>query len=116
MAAPVGVTSSFSTPAEYIGAPRSSSTVAGDGTGNRPCAHSTVPPPTLSGEADPLVDAQCQAADGRANDVHNRIHRADFVEVNLFHVGVVDLRLGLTQRLEDVGGGLAGGARSGLRQ
>src|ERR1700741_122729 len=50
MAAPVGVTSSASTPEEYTGAPRNNSTVAGEGTGNLPCAQSTVPPPTLSGE------------------------------------------------------------------
>src|SRR5215469_5682274 len=50
IAAPVGVTSSAWTPDEYTGACSNNSIVAGAGTGNVPCAHWTVPPPTFRGE------------------------------------------------------------------
>ena len=49
-AAPVGVTSSLSISTPCSGAPRSSSSVAGAGSGSRPCAASTKPRPTGSGE------------------------------------------------------------------
>src|SRR6267154_955844 len=39
IAAPVGVTSSFCTPFEYVGLPCSKSAVAGAGTGKTPCAN-----------------------------------------------------------------------------
>src|SRR5215472_14801468 len=50
IAAPVGVTNSNCNPDEYTGASFNNSTVAGAGTGNVPCAHLTVPPPTFRGE------------------------------------------------------------------
>src|SRR5579863_4846049 len=50
IAAPVGVTSSACNPEEYTGASLSNSTVAGAGTGNVPCAHFTIPPPTFNDE------------------------------------------------------------------
>src|SRR5205085_12074353 len=48
--APVGVTSSRWAPDEYTGMPSSSFAVAGAGTGNRPCAEFTMPPPTFKGD------------------------------------------------------------------
>ena len=56
-AAPVGVQSSLFILPEYVGMPRSMSSVAGAGTGSTPCAHFTVPPPTLTGEAYTLSGA-----------------------------------------------------------
>jgi hypothetical protein len=50
-AAPVGVTSSASMSGISTGAPRSSSAVAGAGTGINPCSERTAPRPSLSGEA-----------------------------------------------------------------
>ena len=50
IAAPVGVTSSARTPVSTTGKPRSSSAVPGPGTGIRPCAVSTKPPPSGSAE------------------------------------------------------------------
>src|SRR5205823_9931050 len=50
IAAPVGVTNSTCGPDEYTGASFSNFSVAGAGTGNVPCAHRTVPPPTFNGE------------------------------------------------------------------
>ena len=55
--APVGVTSSV-VPVPYTGTPVSSRAVAGAGTGNTPCAQSTVPPPTFSGDDDDV--ARCR--------------------------------------------------------
>ncbi len=48
--APVGVTSSAWISPPYTGTPCSSRTVAGAGTGNRPCAISIAPPPTFRGD------------------------------------------------------------------
>ena len=47
------------------------------------------------------IDAQQVQADGRADDVDDRIDRTDFVEVDLRQVDAVDLRLGLAQLEED---------------
>ncbi len=50
-AAPVGVTSSTASPVGCVGMPLSNSSVAGAGTGNRPCAVSTNPDPSGGGNA-----------------------------------------------------------------
>ena len=60
MPAPVGVVSSLSPPAS-TSAPASSSSVAGAGTGSRPCAVSTVPPPSGT-RRDVMRDGRSQAS------------------------------------------------------
>ena len=50
IAAPVGVTSSASSPASIVGTERRQATVAGAGNGNTPCWQSTLPRPMGSGE------------------------------------------------------------------
>src|SRR5690348_9131448 len=49
-AAPVGVTNSPLIPDEYSDICFRRASVAGAGTGNSPCAHRTLPPPTFNGE------------------------------------------------------------------
>ena len=51
--------------------------------------------------ADNLIDAQRLGAHRGADDVDHRVHRADFVKVNLLDVAVVNLGFGRAQRLED---------------
>src|SRR6185369_3584373 len=47
------------------------------------------------------LDAQSLKSDACADNVYNRIHRADFVKVNLLDGNVVNLRFGFTDALED---------------
>ena len=63
--------------------PLSSSAVAGAGTGRVPWAVVIVPEPRFTGEALHLGDAEQFETDDRADDVHDRIDRADFVEMDL---------------------------------
>ena len=79
----------------------SSSAVAGAGTGSTPCSVLTVPLPTLTGERGHRFDVQKIERDTRADDVGNRIHRADFVKVNLADLGAVHCRFGLGKPLEN---------------
>ena len=62
--------------------PSAAAAVAGAGTGNVPCAHCTVPLPTFSGEATMSIDAEPLHAEHRADDVDDRVERADFVQVD----------------------------------
>jgi hypothetical protein len=77
IAAPVGVTISASRSTAYVGAPRKSSIVAGDGDGIAPCAPCTVPRPHGSGEHRiDLPDLmECDLIDGHS--VHARFRRRE---------------------------------------
>ena len=46
-----------------------------------------------------LVDSQQLQADARAHDIHYRVHRPNFVKMNLIDGLAVDLRLRLTEPL-----------------
>ena len=76
--------------------------MAGAGTGKTPCAECTIPPPTLSGEATIAVRAEPLEAEHRADDVDDRVERADLVEVHLLDRHLVDGRLGLGQPPEQL--------------
>ena len=69
-----------------------------------PCAQTTVPPPTLSGRDDELVDVQGFGANGGANDVDDGIDGADFVKVDGLDGYVVDLGFCGAEGLEDLAG------------
>ena len=101
MAAPVGVTSSCCTPFEKVGAPCNSLAVAGAGTGNTPWAIFAVPPPTFSGEHAKRSMPSALKPMHDADDVHNGIDGADFVEMNLFEWRVVNVRFGLAKFLKN---------------
>ncbi len=86
--------------------PRSRSAVAGAGTGKRPWAQATVPPPTLIGEAThwSAPSAWMPARDG--DDVDDGVDGADLVEVDLLDGDVVDAGLGGAEQLEGADGGV----------
>ena len=75
--------------AGYDGTPRSSSTTAGGGTGRRPCSVATVPPPTDTGETTTRAEAEVHEAGADADDVGDRVQRADLVEVHVERVAAV---------------------------
>ncbi len=78
--------------------------MAGAGTGITPWAQLTVPPPTFSGEADELIDAERLGSNGGANDVDDSVGGSDFVKVNVLDVDVVDLGFSRAQREKDFAG------------
>jgi len=80
IAAPVGVTSSFWTPLEYVGFPCNNFAVAGAGTGKTPCAIFAVPPPTFRGEQANCSIAESFKSDAGADDVHDGVDCANFVK------------------------------------
>ncbi len=101
-AAPVGVVISRATGPASTGAPRSRATTAGGGTGSGPCAPRVVPDPRTTGlEVRPRqtegVETGCHA-----DDVGDRVERADLVEVDLLRRRAVDGGLGSRQAGEDV--------------
>ncbi len=86
--------------------------MAGAGTGKRPWAQSTMPPPTLRARAVPFVDGEGVDAGGGGDDVDDGVDCAYFVEVDFFDGDVVDLGFGGAEEFEGVDGGLFdGGAR-----
>ena len=80
--------------------------MAGAGTGKRPWAQSTMPPPTLSGEQYHL--SMCEGVDACAGgyDVDDGVDGAYFVEVDFFDVDVVDFGFGGSEEFEGFDGGL----------
>ena len=84
--------------------------MAGAGTGNTPCAERTMPPPTFSGDADDPVGAEPLEPEHRADDVDDRVERADLVQVHLLDRHLVDRRLGLREPAEQADGARAGAA------
>ena len=96
-AAPVGVTSSSSISTPCTGAPRSSSSVAGAGSGRRPCAASTKPRPIGSGEQIDAVDAERLERERDADHLADGVDRADLVEVHGLGLDTVDLPLGVRE-------------------
>ena len=80
--------------------------MAGAGTGKRPWAQSTVPPPTLRGEQNHCVDRECVDAGGGGDDVDDCVDCADFVEVNFFDGDVVDFGFRGPEEFEGLDGGL----------
>ena len=106
IAAPVGVVSSISTGESASGMPLSNSAVPGAGSGIRPWAAITEPRPGGIGAGLEPVDAQQVEPDGGADDVDDRIDRADLVEVDLLHVHAVRVGLGLAELGEDLLGQL----------
>ena len=67
-------------------------------TGRAPTA--TMPPPTLSGEQTMRSAPNHSSAEDDADDVDDRVERADFVQVHLLDRHLVDRGLGLGQPLE----------------
>ena len=108
MAAPVGVTSSASTPDEYTGVPLQQLYSSRRRHGKLSVRALDCAAADVERGTNPLINAQGEAADGRAHNVHDCIDGAHFVEVNFLHVGVVDLGLSLAQRLEDGQGAFLG--------
>ena len=53
-----------------------------------------------------FIHAERLSSDRGADDVHHRVHRADFVEVDFLDVDVVNLGFGRAQRFEDGNRGL----------
>ena len=51
--------------------------------------------------ADEFVNPQCLRADSGADDVHQRVHRANLMEVNFFDGHVVDFGFGGSKFFED---------------
>jgi hypothetical protein len=74
--------------------------VAGAGNGKRPCAQRIQPVPSTTGEASTRGLPSSSKADARAHDVHDGIHRADFVEMHFARRFAVDLALGVRDALK----------------
>ena len=117
-AAPVGVTSSTLRSTPYSGAPRSSSSVAGAGSGRRPCALLDQPARRGQRRAGQLVDVEILERQRDAADVADRIQRADLVEVDGLRRDVVHAALGPRERGEHRVRPLerAGGKRGAVEQ
>ena len=58
-------------------------------------------PSDIQRGADKFIDSQSLGSHCRADDIHHRVHGADFVEVHFFNVAVVDPGFRRAQRLED---------------
>ena len=100
IAAPVGVTRSIGGPAAYTGAsPRSAKSCR---RGHRQCSVRTVNCAAADVERrrQPAIDAEMRASDRRADNVDNRVDRADLVEVHLLDGHGMNLCLGLAQQLK----------------
>ena len=63
-----------------------------------------MPRPSGIGDTYDAFDPQEPQPEQRARDIHNRIHRAQLVQVHLFDRQVVDAGLGLDHALENVHG------------
>ena len=101
MAAPVGVVNSAAGPSTYAGTRSTRRAVAGAGTGSTPCAACTVPLPEVERRANDALDAEGVEADRRADDIRDRVERADLVEVNLFERNVMSPSFDLAQAPKD---------------
>ena len=55
------------------------------------------------------------SADRRAYDICNRVSRADFMEVDLFHVNVVNFGFGSSQSAKDIARRLLGAVAESVR-
>ena len=51
--------------------------------------------------ADEFIDAQALSSNGGTDDIHNRINRANFVEMDFLERDVVNLCLSRTEFLEN---------------
>lgn len=76
--------------------------MAGAGTGRTPCAQRTKPLPTWTGEAADAVRADQVEEQAAADDVRDRVHRADLVEMHL--LGRNAVRVGFRLGDETVNG------------
>ena len=97
-------------------APRSSSSVAGAGSGSRPCAVPTKPRAIGSGEHSSSSISQRLERERDAADVADRIERADLVEVDLLGLDAVDAGLGDGRARRTRPGRARAGARKGRRR
>ncbi len=95
--APVGVTISAAIGPAETGTPFSSRAVAGAGTGNVPCAHLTDAAADVERRGHDPIDTEPLHAVHGADDVDDRVERADFVQMDAFERHVVDRRLRLGQ-------------------
>ena len=75
--------------------------MAGAGTGNFPCAQSNPAGAFDDRRGEHARLAEQFQRDGRADDVHDGIHRADFVEVDFVRRQAVNFSLGLGDALKD---------------
>ena len=73
-----------------------------------------LPGTHIERRAGKFVDAQQLESDGRADDVHDRIHRADFVEMHLLDGNLVNSGFRFGEPRENLAGAF-GGARRELR-
>ena len=99
--APVGVTSSLWTPDEYTGAPASSFTVAGAGTGKVPVRGMHHPAADVQRRADDAIGLEPFDREHRADDVDDRVEGAHFVQMNLLDRNLVDRGFGLAKTMEE---------------
>ena len=104
MAAPVGVTNSFSIPLEKVGAPAAarSSAVAGAGTGRIPCSRFYAAGAYVQGRTTECIDSQELESDCGADDVDDRVYCAYFVEVHLVDGNLVDILASASPRLSKI--------------
>ena len=83
ISAPVGVSSSDWMPLEYTGAFFNSDSVAGAGTGNTPCADFDHAAADVDRRDDDAIGVEPFEREHGADDVDDRVERADFVQVDL---------------------------------
>ena len=99
--APVGVTSSFcDRSAVDRHTQRAAAPSPGPAPERRRARDCTVPPPTLSGDDTMSLDAEPLEREHGADDVDDRIERADLVQVDPLDRRAVDRGLRLRQPLE----------------
>ncbi len=97
-------------PLVWTGAPRSSSAVAGAGTGSNAMSRFYLAGAHVQRGAGEFVDAEKFEADARADDVDNRIDCAYFVKMNFLDGLVVNFCFGFGEAGENATGAF-GGAR-----
>ena len=102
MAAPVGVTHSPGPGAGRVGAPALAriSSVAGAGSGMRPCCESTHPSPSGHDRRVQALDAEGLEARRAPDDVDDGVDGADLVEVHALDRRAVHLGFGGGEALE----------------
>ena len=96
----MGVTISAGPSPIRTGKPASNSAVAGAGTGMMPCCERAKPLPIGSGETSNSPSSKLLERPGRADDVDDRIDRADLMEMDMLGRRVMDFGFGVGQRLE----------------
>ena len=87
--------------------------MAGAGTGSVPCWHTTVPLPTLSGDAEPAIDVERLASSRGADDVDDGVDGTDFVKMHALNGDGMDGGFGFAEQLKGADGAVFGGVGDG---